>query len=56
MLNVFYCPKMGHLSSATIHLNEHYHHVIDGVVKDSLEEIKVLVKGEASHILDTKNL
>ncbi len=40
--------KLQSLSRTTIHLGTHEHLVVEGMCKESLEEIKVLVEGQVS--------
>jgi hypothetical protein len=47
--------KLDTLSQVAIHLGMHEHHVKEGINKESLDEIKLLVEGEVSHTRDAKN-
>ncbi len=44
------------LSKVMIHLGMHEHPIVEGICKEFLEEIKVLVEGQVSHTLDAKSL
>ncbi len=46
--------KLQSLSRATIHPGMHEHPIAKHMCRESLEEIKVLVKGQVFHTLDTK--
>jgi hypothetical protein len=46
--------KLQSLSRITIHLRTHEHPVVEGMCKESLEQIKVLVEGEVFHTLNAK--
>jgi hypothetical protein len=46
--------KLQSLSRVTIHLGTHEHPITEGMCKESLEEIKVLVEGQVSCTLDAK--
>jgi hypothetical protein len=48
--------KLQSLSKATIHLGMHEHPVVEGICREFLEEIKVLVEGQVSHTVDAKSL
>jgi hypothetical protein len=37
-----------------IHLGRHEHHVVKGMCREALEEIKALVEGQVSSTLNTK--
>jgi len=47
--------KQKTLSKATIHLGNHDHFVVDGVDKDSLQKITILVQGKKSCTLNINN-
>jgi hypothetical protein len=46
--------KLQSLSKVMIHLSTHVHPIAEGMCKEALEEIKVLVEGQVSRTLDTK--
>ncbi len=46
--------KFQSLSRVVIHLGTHEHHVVEGMCREYLEEIKVLVEGQVFHTLNTK--
>jgi hypothetical protein len=47
--------KQNTLSKATIHLGNHDHLVVDGMDKDTFQDIMILVQGKKSCTLDIKN-
>jgi hypothetical protein len=48
----FVIHKFQSLLRVAIHLGTHEHLVVEGMCKESLEEIKVLVEGQVSSTLD----
>jgi hypothetical protein len=46
--------KLQSILGATIHHGMHVHPIVEGMCREALEEIKVLVEGQIFHTLDTK--